>query len=146
MSTPREFIDAYISAYEALDVEAFLALYADDVRVFDAAVPDEYPDKAAWRIQVEGWFGSLERDGEAECDFEDVEIIESEDLAVINAHLEYEGTILGADEEVELEVRATFVLQRFEEQWLLVHEHTSIPVDLEDDEDDEDPVEPEQLD
>lgn len=138
MSTPREFIDAYINAYEALDVEAFLALYADDARVFDSAEPAEYPDKAAWRGQVVGWFSSLERNGEAECDFEDVEIIETAELAVVNGHIEYEGTIVGTDEEVELESRATFVLQKFDDQWLIIHEHTSIPVEFdEDDFDDE---------
>lgn len=135
MSSPREFIDAYINAYESLDVEAFLALYADDARVFDSAEPTEYPSKEAWRGQVEGWFGSLERDGEAECDFEEVEIIEAAELAVINGHVDYEGTILGTDEEVELESRATFVLQKFDEQWLIIHEHTSIPVEFDDDDD-----------
>ncbi|MCC2593866.1 nuclear transport factor 2 family protein [Tessaracoccus sp. OS52] len=136
MSSPRDFIDAYISAYEALDVEAFLSLYADDVRVFDAAEPAEYPTKETWRAQVEGWFGALE--GEADCDFDDVQIIEADDLAVVTAHIEHEGVLAGTDEEVEVETRATFVLQKLEDQWRVVHEHTSIPVEIDDEDDDED--------
>lgn len=132
MSSPREFIDAYINAYEALDVEAFVALYSDDARVFDSAEPVEYPSKESWRTQVEGWFGSL---SDGECDFDDLEIIEAEGLAVINGHVEYEGTLAGTDEEVEIECRATFVLQRFDDQWLVVHEHTSIPVEMDDEDD-----------
>lgn len=134
MSTPREFIDVYTNAYEALDVEAFLALYADDARVFDSAEPAEYPDKTAWRDQVVGWFSSLERDGKAECEFEDVQVIESAELAVLHGHMTYEGTIIGTDEEVELECRATFVLQKFGDQWLIIHEHNSLPVDFDEDE------------
>lgn len=136
MSTPREFIDAYINAYEALDVDAFLALYADDTRVFDSAEPAEYPDKASWRSQVVGWFSSIERDGKADCDFIEVELIEADELAVVNGHIEYRGTIVGTEEEVELGSRATFVLQKFEDQWQVIHEHTSIPVTFDDDDED----------
>lgn len=137
MSTPREFIDAYINAYEALDVEAFLALYADDARVFDSAEPAEYPDKAAWRQQVEGWFGAFEPGREAKCDFVDVEIIEATELAVVNGHVTYSGTIVGTDEQVELEARATFVVQQLGGQWLVIHEHTSIPVEFDEDDEEE---------
>lgn len=137
MSTPRDFLDAYTAAYEALDVDAFLSLYSDDVRVFDVAEPAEYPNKSAWSAQVTGWFGSLA--GSAECEFDDVHIIESEELAVITTHVEYQGTVAGEEDEetqeMEIDARATFVLQKFDEEWLVIHEHTSIPVEFDEDDD-----------
>ncbi len=54
----KEILDAYAAAARAKDVEAFLALYADDVRSFDLWGVWSYDGKDAYRAMVEEWFGS----------------------------------------------------------------------------------------
>ena len=54
----KEILDAYVAAVRAKDVEAFLALYADDVRTFDLWSVWTYDGKQALRAMVEEWFGS----------------------------------------------------------------------------------------
>jgi len=54
---PEELLDRYAAAARAKDVEAFLALYADDVRTFDLWSVWTYDGKDALRATVEEWFG-----------------------------------------------------------------------------------------
>jgi ketosteroid isomerase-like protein len=55
---PEEMPDAYVAAVRAKDVDAFLALYAEDVRTFDLWSVWTYDGKDALREMVEEWFGS----------------------------------------------------------------------------------------
>ena len=55
----RQVMDAYTAAVRAKDVDAFIRLYAQDVRVFDLWSNWSYDGAAAWRGMVTGWFDSL---------------------------------------------------------------------------------------
>ena len=55
----RQVMDAYTAAVRAKDVDAFIGLYAQDVRVFDLWSNWSYDGAAAWRGMVTGWFDSL---------------------------------------------------------------------------------------
>lgn len=133
MTEPTDFIERYREAVAALDVTAMLELYADDVRVFDAMEPAEHPDRASWAHQVEEWFGSLES---GSVDFEELEVIETDDLAVVTGLVTYGGTFPGG-QPAELVGRITWVLKRDGETWQILHEHNSVPISTEDDDDDE---------
>ncbi|HHU38246.1 MAG TPA: nuclear transport factor 2 family protein [Propionibacterium sp.] len=129
MTSPAEFFDTYCGAVASLDPSALLDLYAEDARVFDAMVPDEYADREEWAGMVNDWFGGLSS-GSAQA--RDVEVVESDDLAVLNGHMTYAG-VLTDGEEVEIECRITLVLERIgEDDWRIVHEHNSVPIDMDD--------------
>ena len=58
----EQMLDAYAAAVRAKDVDAFVALYADDVRNFDLWAEWSYDGKEALRGMVAEWFGSLPAD------------------------------------------------------------------------------------
>ena len=133
MPSPDTFFDTYTQAVSSLEPSTLLALYSEDARVFDSMAPDEYADKAAWAEMVEEWLGGL-REGTATV--RDGQVIESDDLAVLTGHVTYAG-VLEDGEDVEVECRITLVLEKVGDTWTIVHEHTSVPIDMEDMEDEE---------
>ena len=58
----EEMLEAYAAAVRAKDADAFLDLYADDVRTFDLWERWSYDGKDALRAMVAEWFGSLPDD------------------------------------------------------------------------------------
>lgn len=133
MPNAQDFIEAYISAFEAGDAAAMLALYADEIRAFDAAEPAEYTNKEAWTERVETLLEAF--DGERRCEFTDIEILETDEISVVVANVALVGDLAGTEEQVELLLRATFVLGDFDGELLVAHEHVSVPLtsdDLED--------------
>ncbi|HEY0217310.1 MAG TPA: nuclear transport factor 2 family protein [Cellulomonas sp.] len=127
-TTVVQLVDAYRSAVLAKDVDALLALYAPDVRVYDlwGAWSSEGAD--AWRESVAAWFSSL---GE-----ETVHVTMSglraqlgTDLAVVEGMVRYEGRTAEGDRLRSMSNRLTWVLVPGEDEtWRIVHEHTSAPV------------------
>ena len=71
MSEVESLLDAYRDAVHAKDVDAFLAIFADDVRVFDMWSTWSHDGIDAWRAMAEDWFGSL-GDERVRVDFDDV--------------------------------------------------------------------------
>ena len=67
----KEMLDKYAAAVRAKDVDAFVGLYADDVRTFDLWSVWSYDGKAAFREVVAEWFGSLGTDV-VEVEFDEV--------------------------------------------------------------------------
>lgn len=130
MSSPQDFIEAYSSAFEEGDAAAMLALYSDEIRAFDAAEPSEYTTKEAWTERVETLLAAFE--GERTCDFADIEILEAGDISVVVANLTLVGDLAGTEEQVELVMRATFVLGDFDGELLVAHEHVSVPLSSDD--------------
>jgi hypothetical protein len=58
--TPIDEVAAgYAAAVSAADVDAFVELYDDDVRVFDTWGRWSYDGLVEWRAMVREWFGSL---------------------------------------------------------------------------------------
>lgn len=130
MSSPQDFIEAYAAAFEAGDPQAMLALYSDEMRAFDAAEPSEYTSKEAWAERVETLLAAFE--GERRCDFTDIEILEAGDISVVVANLALVGDLTGTEEQVELVLRATFVLGDVDGELLVAHEHVSVPLSSDD--------------
>jgi uncharacterized protein (TIGR02246 family) len=127
---PNEVLEAYKAAVYAKDVEAFVALYDQDVRIFDLWGKWIYEGAQAWREMATGWFSSLGKDLVA-VEMDDVKTIHSGDTAVIHAFVTYkgvsaEGTVLRA-----MQDRHTWVFRQRDGAWRIVHEHSSAPVDLE---------------
>ena len=121
---------AYRDAVFAKDVDAFVALYDRDVRVFDLWGVWSYDGIDAWRRAVAGWFGSLggERVGVV---FSDERVHVHGDLAIVDALVTYRSLDLEGREQRAMLNRLTWALKRTGDVWTIVHEHTSAPVDFE---------------
>ncbi len=124
-------LDRYRAAVFDKDVEGMLALYADNVRVFDAWNVWEYDGAPAWRLIIEQWFGSLQ-DEAVEVGMADVRTDEGSDLAFISAVVTYTAVSEKGVALRSMQNRLTWALMRREGTWRIVHEHTSAPIGFED--------------
>ena len=128
MSEVESLLAAYGKAVFEKDLEAFLSLFDEDVRIFDMWGRWSYDGLAAWRDMVMEWFSSLGvlRD---RLSFEAVEYLSSGDLATVTAIARFAAVSPEGDELRFLHNRITLVLRRQSGGWKIVHQHTSAPVD-----------------
>jgi ketosteroid isomerase-like protein len=120
MSDIQGLLQQYVSAARAKDVEALLAIYDEDVRVFDMWGTYEYRGAAAWRTSVETWLGSL-GDESVAVSFEEVE----ERGPAASMFVRYAGLSADGEELRSMTNRMTWVVV----DGKVVHEHSSSPAD-----------------
>jgi uncharacterized protein (TIGR02246 family) len=123
---PEELLDAYTAAVRAKDAEAFLALYADDVRTFDLWSVWTYDGKPALRAMVEEWFGSVGTDTIG-VEFDEVRTETGEEVAGLSAFTTFRGISAEGEELRSMNNRLTWILRRDGDGWKIAHEHTSAP-------------------
>lgn len=134
MSDADRSIRAALAAYEAAvlakDVEAFVAIYAEDARIFELWGTWEH-DIASWREMAKGWFAFL-GDQCSVVTAHDVRTQVSGDMAMLSASLTYAAIDAGGQPLRSLDNRLTWVLRQRDGRWQVVHEHTSVPLAHED--------------
>jgi uncharacterized protein (TIGR02246 family) len=123
----NEILDAYVAAVRAKDVEAFLSLYADDVRTFDLWSVWTYDGKPALREMVEEWFGSPQTSPQVAVEFDEVRTEVGDTVAAVSAFTTFRGLDADGNEERSMNNRLTWILRREGDGWKIVHEHTSAP-------------------
>lgn len=121
-------LDAYADAVRRKDLEAFLALYADDVLLFDLWGTWSMRGIGAWRAAVSEWFSSL-GDEYVVVRAEQAASTLAGDLAVGHAILTYTAFAADGRRRRSLDNRLTMALRRLDGAWKIVHEHTSAPID-----------------
>lgn len=121
-----QVLAAYRSAVLAKDVDAFMALYADDVQIFELWGRWSH-DHASWREMATGWFAFL---GEQRSVVEvaDVRIRVAGAMAMLSASLTYRAVDAASQELRSLDNRLSWVLREQAGRWQVVHEHTSVPI------------------
>jgi ketosteroid isomerase-like protein len=129
--TPAGVLERYAAAARAKDVDAFLALYADEVRTFDLWERWSYDGLAELRPMVEEWFGSL-GDELVAVEFDEVREQTGDELAFVSAFTTFRGLSAEGEELRSMNNRLTWVLRKDgADEWKIVHEHTSAPVGAE---------------
>jgi uncharacterized protein (TIGR02246 family) len=124
----EEMLAAYAAAVRAKDADAFLGLYADDVRNFDLWSAWSYDGKYALRGMVAEWFGSLPEDEVVAVTFDDVRTQTGADLAMVSAFTTFAAVAPDGTELRSMNNRLTWVLRKEPDgAWKIVHEHTSAP-------------------
>ena len=124
----RQTLAVYRAAILAKDVEAFVALFTDDVHVFDMWGPWSQEGIAAWRATATGWLGSL-GDERVVVEADDVRTGVSGDMATLTAFLTFRAIDATGKELRSLNNRLSWVLREQAGRWKVVQEHTSIPID-----------------
>lgn len=123
-----QMLAGYKAAVHAKDVEAFCALFADDLRVFDMWGRWSHDGLSAWRDMAVGWFGSLGEE-RVVVDFDEVRTRVSGDMATAQAFVKFSAVSPAGETLRSLTNRLTWVLLRQGDRWKVIHEHTSSPVD-----------------
>jgi uncharacterized protein (TIGR02246 family) len=126
----RALLTVYSESAYAKDVNRFMTMYANGVRVFDLWGSWEIAGAPTWRESIAGWFGSL-GDERVVAEFDDIDVSVGGDLAAITAMVGYSAESATGDRVRQMTNRLSWVLSRTDGKWTVIHEHTSAPVGME---------------
>lgn len=121
-------LNAYKAAVYAKDVDAFVALYDDDVHVFDMWGAWSLRGIEAWRGMAADWFSSLGAE-RVVVHADEMQSTVIGDLAIGHATLTYTALSAEGDTLRSLDNRITMALKLTGDTWKIFHEHTSAPID-----------------
>jgi ketosteroid isomerase-like protein len=121
--------DRFSAAFSAKDVNAIMALYepGDNLVVFDLVPPRQYTGWAAYKKDWEDTFAA--NPGPTEMKLSELEISVGGDVAF--SHSIQSGFFTDkSGKKMPITVRVTDGYKKVNGQWLITHEHVSVPVDL----------------
>ena len=124
----RERLNAWTRALHAKDLDALMALYAPDVVTFDLMPPHQVPDAAHYRKNFERWFAAMP--GPIDYQIHDLRTVTGGDVAFCHC-LGHVTATRANGEKADYWVRVTTGFQKRNGQWLMIHDHVSMPVDME---------------
>lgn len=120
----RERLTSMAQAIREKDADALMTHYAPDVVVYDVMPPLHVQGAAEYRKNFERWFGSML--GPIEYEMNDLRV----SLSDSHAFCHFVGHVRGArknGEKADYQVRVTTCFQKANGQWLVGHEHVSMP-------------------
>ena len=123
----RDLETRFVTAFNAKDVDAIMKVYAPDVVVFDVTPPRQYVGADAYRRDWQETFASMP--GPMKFSLSDLDITVDGNHAYSHS-IQYVNGAGKDGKPVILNVRVTDVYQRINGNWLITHEHVSVPVDL----------------
>jgi uncharacterized protein (TIGR02246 family) len=123
----RSLLDDLVAALAAKDIDRIMSLNTPDVVVFDIPAPLQVVGNQAYRKNIVAWLDSHR--GPVTFETRDLSIAVSEDLAFTHSLFRVSGT-LRSGQQIDHWVRLTFCLRKVGDEWLIAHEHVSLPIDL----------------
>jgi len=123
-TTLRKRIDELAQAIRDKDVDRLMTFYANDVIVFDVRPPLDTRGADAYRQNFERWFASFE--GPLGFEFKNLRVASGESTAFCH----YLALVVGAKPGGRRSgywVRGTTCFERRDGEWLVTHEHISMP-------------------
>lgn len=120
----RECIDSMTQAIRAKDVDTLMTHYAPDVVAFDVMPPLDVQGASEYRKNFERWFAQLP--GPIEYDPHDVRISVGDSVALSFFKSHVRGTHQDGST-ADYWVRVTTEFQKVNGQWMVGHEHVSLP-------------------
>jgi ketosteroid isomerase-like protein len=122
--------DRFIKASASKDVNAIMSFYVPDASlfVFDVTPPRQYVGAAAYRKDWEDMLASLP--GPIDMSISDLDVTAGGgDIAWGHSVQHMAGTMKDG-KKMDLTVRITDGYKKINGQWLIAHEHVSVPVDV----------------
>jgi uncharacterized protein (TIGR02246 family) len=119
----RELIDASAQALRAKDIDALMSHYAPDMVTFDL-MPLQLQGRDAYRKNFERWFASVQ--GSIDYEIRDMRLTMRDDVAFCHCVGHVRSTRTTGMKN-DYWVRVTMGLQKMNGQWLVTHEHVSVP-------------------
>jgi uncharacterized protein (TIGR02246 family) len=129
MTQIHTLLETYKNAVFQKDVEVFSSIFDEEVLVFDMWQQWAYEGLSAWREMAKTWFASLGKDRDV-VTFDNIRIQLSGELALASAFVRYTAVSEKGEELRFLEDRFTWVVRKKGEDWKVVHQHSSGPIDF----------------
>lgn len=124
----RKVVEGKAAALRTGDVKALLAYFADEVVEFSLAPPLRQPHDAQDPAPIERWLATFEEPPVREVTR--LEIAVSGDVAFTTSLDSMTATPKGAPAGFTLWFRVTLGLRKIDGRWLVVHEHESVPFEM----------------
>jgi uncharacterized protein (TIGR02246 family) len=126
----RALEDQFVAAFNAKDVDAIMKVYVPDetLVVFDVVPPRQYVGANAYRKDWEAFFATLK--GPLQFKIGDLSIETDGNLGYSHSIQYVSGTDMKG-QPLNLTVRVTDAYRKINGKWLIIHEHVSVPVDME---------------
>jgi ketosteroid isomerase-like protein len=124
----RQRVEDYAKAISAKDIDAVMSFFAPNLVSFDIAIKTlRYVGADGKRREWQKAFAAFRS---IAYDVRDLNVTMDGELAVVHAVNNVMGT-LASGEATDLWVRWTACFRRIDGIWLVVHDHVSVPTDLE---------------
>jgi ketosteroid isomerase-like protein len=127
----RERVEDYVKALRAKDIDAVMSLYAPNLVSFDI-VPHfgalQYFGAENKRRAWQGAFATFT--GPFNYEVHDLNVTTNGELAFVHS-LNHVSATLASGHITDLWLRWTACLRRIDGVWVVVHDHVSVPADLE---------------
>jgi uncharacterized protein (TIGR02246 family) len=120
----RQRLDTLVQAIRDKDIEALMSHYAPDIVAYDLMPPPAVHGADAYRKNFERWFASME--GPIQYEISDLRVSMSDSHAFCHCLGHVQGT-RAAEGKTDYWVRVTTCFQKANGQWLVGHEHVSMP-------------------
>ncbi len=120
----QQLIDGWVKALRAKDIEGVMSHYAPDILLFDIAPPLQYKGTDAYRKNWEEWFATWE--GQIGYEIRDLSITVGDGIAFSHSLNRIHGKRTNG-EQTDLWVRVTACRRKINGNWLITHEHVSVP-------------------
>jgi len=124
----RQRVEDYTKAVRAKDIDRVMSLYAPNIVSFDVNPPLRYAGTdnkhRAWQDFIAAYTGPVA------YEVRDLNVTTDGELAFVHGLNHVKGT-LASGHIADLWVRWTACLRRIDGIWLVVHDHVSVPADLE---------------
>jgi uncharacterized protein (TIGR02246 family) len=125
----REVIAEQVAAMRTADAKSLVGRFAPDAVVFDLAPPLRHTGAEVTEpAGLEAWLTGF--DNRVDFDVRDLTVAVDGDVAFCHSLNRMATTPHGSPEGFELWFRSTVCLRRIHGRWLVVHEHTSTPFDM----------------
>jgi len=120
----RDLVENWAKAVRTRNLDGILANHSPDILMFDVPPPMQSKGMEAYKKTWERFF-SWSRDSGV-FDINKMDITAGNDVAFVIALMRCAGVKANAERE-ELEFRLTIGLRKIGSQWIVIHEHHSIP-------------------
>ncbi|HEU4748599.1 MAG TPA: SgcJ/EcaC family oxidoreductase [Gemmatimonadaceae bacterium] len=126
----RNLLTRWEEAFRAKDAKAVMSVYApgDVVVAFDIVPPLAKVGSDAYGQNYEEFFAMFA--GPLRVELRDLRIIAGDDVAFLHCFDRMSGTLQGGDH-FDLWLRVTSGLQKIDGEWLILHDHVSVPTNFE---------------
>jgi ketosteroid isomerase-like protein len=124
----RTLMDNRVKALRAKDIDALMLYHAPDILSFDVVNPLQYAGADESRRRAKEWFSTLR--APITLEMRDLTITAGNDVAFCHSLNRINGTTTSGGEP-NMWVRSTVCLRKIEGEWMVTHEHTSVPFNTE---------------
>src|SRR3978361_778915 len=120
----RELIERWAKAVREKNIDAILENHSKDIVMYDVPEPFQSVGLKAYRKTWETFYNWAKDFGV--FDIKDITIIAGEDVAFCYAAMQCAGSFKNNEKEL-LNFRLTVGLTKTGDQWMIIHEHHSVP-------------------